>query len=180
MEFYETAEMDMMNVIENLEKRILTVRAGRANAAMLNGIKVEYYGAPTPLNQVANITIPEARQIFIKPFDKSIIKDIERSINEANIGITPTNNGEMVILTIPELTEDTRKNYVKQVKTMGEEAKVALRNARQDAMNGIKKAEELTEDQKKSAEEDIQELINKYNKIVDEKVKEKEDELMSI
>jgi len=180
MEFYETAEMDMMNVIENLEKRILTVRAGRANASMLNGIKVEYYGAPTPLNQVANITIPEARQIFIKPFDKSIIKDIERSINEANIGITPTNNGEMVILTIPELTEDTRKNYVKQVKTMGEEAKVALRNARQDAMNGIKKAEELTEDQKKSAEEDIQELINKYNKIVDERVKEKEDELMSI
>ena len=180
MDFYETAEMDMMNVIENLEKRILTVRAGRANASMLNGIKVEYYGTPTALNQVANITIPEARQLFIKPFDKSIIKDIEYAINEANIGITPTNNGEMVILTVPELTEDTRRTYVKQVKTMGEEAKVALRNARQDAMNSIKKAEELTEDQKKSSEEDIQELINKYNKIVDEKVKEKEDELMSI
>jgi len=180
MEFYDEAEMSMMGAIENLEKRLVTVRAGRANPAMLNGIKVEYYGVPTALNQVANITIPEARQLMIKPFDKTIIKDIERAINEANLGIAPTNNGEMVILTIPQMTEDTRRTYVKQVKEMGEDCKVALRNARADAMNSIKKNEELTEDQKKSSEEDIQELINKYNKIVDDNIKEKEDELMSV
>lgn len=180
MEFYDEAEMGMMSAIENLEKRLITVRAGRANAAMLNGIKVEYYGVPTALNQVANITVPEARQLMIKPFDKIIIKDIEHAINEANLGIAPTNNGEMVILTVPQLTEETRRNYVKQVKEMGEDCKVALRNARADAMTAIKKAEDLTEDQKKSSEEDIQELINKYNKIVDEKIKEKEEELMSV
>lgn len=180
MEFYDEAEMNMMSAIENLEKRLITVRAGRANPAMLNGIKVEYYGVPTALNQVANITVPEARQLMIKSFDKSIIKDIEHAINEANLGIAPTNNGEMIILTIPQLTEETRRNYVKQVKEMGEDCKVALRNARADAMNLIKKAEDLTEDQKKSSEEDIQELINKYNKVVDEKIKEKEEELMSV
>ena len=180
MEFYDEAEMGMMSAIENLEKRLITVRAGRANAAMLNGIKVEYYGVPTALNQVANITVPEARQLMIKPFDRTIIKDIEHAINEANLGIAPTNNGEMVILTVPQLTEETRRNYVKQVKEMGEDCKVALRNARADAMTSIKKAEDLTEDQKKSSEEDIQELINKYNKIVDEKIKEKEEELMSV
>ena len=180
MEFYDEAEMSMMDAIENLEKRLVTVRAGRANPAMLNGIKVEYYGVPTALNQVANITVPEARQLMIKPFDKTIIKDIEYAINEANLGIAPTNNGEMVILTIPQLTEETRRSYVKQVKEMGEDCKVALRNARADAMNAIKKSEELTEDQKKSSEEDIQELINKYNKTVDDKIKEKETELMSV
>ena len=115
MDFIDECEMNMMKAIENLEARLITVRAGRANASMLNGIMVEYYGAPTPINQVANITVPEARQLFIKPFDRSIIKDIERAINEANIGITPTNNGEMVILTVPQLTEETRRTYVKQV-----------------------------------------------------------------
>ena len=115
MDFLDECEMNMMKAIDNLEAKLITVRAGRANASMLNGIMVEYYGAPTPINQVANITVPEARQLFIKPFDRSIIKDIERAINEANIGITPTNNGEMVILTVPQLTEETRRNYVKQL-----------------------------------------------------------------
>ena len=172
MDFLDECEMNMMKAIDNLEARLITVRAGRANASMLNGIMVEYYGAPTPINQVANITVPEARQLFIKPFDRSIIKDIERAINEANIGITPTNNGEMVILTVPQLTEETRRNYVKQVDEMGEQAKIALRNARQDANNDIKKNEELTEDDKKRYQDDVQEIINKYNKIVDEKIKE--------
>ncbi len=180
MDYINEAEMLMMKAIQNLEERLITVRAGRANASMLNGIMAEYYGTPTPINQLANITVPEARQLFIKPFDRSALKEIERAINEANIGITPTNNGEMVILTVPQLTEETRKNYVKQVSEMGEQAKIALRNARQDANNAIKKDEELTEDIAKSMMDDVQELINKYNKIVDEKIKEKETELMSV
>lgn len=180
MDYIVEAEMSMMKAIENLEARLVTVRAGRANASMLNGIMVEYYGTPTAINQLANITVPEARQLFIKPFDRGALKDIERAINEANIGITPTNNGEIIILTVPQLTEDTRRTYVKQVHEMGEQAKVALRNARQDANNAIKKDEELTEDIEKSLMEDVQELINKYNKNVDELIKEKENELMSV
>lgn len=180
MDYIEEAELSMLKAIENLEERLITVRAGRANASMLNGIMVEYYGQLSPINSLANITVPEARQLLIKPFDKSTLKDIERAINEANIGITPTNNGEMVILTVPQLTEDTRRQYVKQVNEMGEQAKIALRNARQDANNAIKRDEELTEDLQKGLQEDVQELINKYNKIVDEKIKEKETELMSV
>ena len=162
-----------------MEKRLTTVRAGRANPGMLNGIMVEYYGAPTALNAVANITVPGARQLFVKPFDRSTLKDIEKAIQEANLGINPTNNGEMVILTLPELTEEKRRDYVKQAKTMGEETKVALRNIRQDGNNKVK-AEELPEDEEKRVLEDIQELINKYNKVVDEKIKEKEVELMEV
>ena len=180
MNYIDEAEMEMMKSIENLEERLVTVRAGRANPSMLNGIMVDYYGSSSPINSVANITVPEARQLFIKPFDKSIIKEIERAINEANIGITPTNNGEMVILTIPQLTEETRRTYVKQVSEMGEQTKIALRNARQDANNSIKKDETLTEDDQKRLQDDVQELINKYNKIVDDRIKEKETELMSV
>ena len=180
MDYVDSAELSMIKAIDNLEARLITVRAGRANASMLNGIMVDYYGAKSPINALANITVPEARELFIKPFDRSALKDIERAINEANIGITPTNNGETIILTVPQLTEETRRTYVKQVHEMGEQAKVALRNARQDANNAIKNDEELTEDEEKSLMNDIQELINKYNKIVDEKIKEKEQELMSI
>lgn len=180
MDYLDEAEMNMLKAIENLEARLVTVRAGRANASMLNGIMVEYYGTPTAINQLANITVPEARQLFIKPFDRGALKDIEKAINEANIGITPTNNGEIIILTVPQLTEETRKNYVKQVREMGEQAKVALRNVRQDTNNAIKKNEELTEDVQKSLIDDVQELINKYNKNVDDLIKEKENELMSV
>lgn len=180
MNYIEDAELSMMKAIDNLEARLITVRAGRANASMLNGIMVEYYGTPTAINALANITVPEARQLFIKPFDRSVLKDIERAINEANIGITPTNNGEIIILTVPQLTEETRRNYVKQVHEMGEQAKVALRNVRQDVNNAIKRDETLTEDNQKAYQEDVQEVINKYNKIVDEKIKEKETELMSV
>ena len=172
-------ESKMKKAIENMENRFLNVRAGRANPAMLNGIEVDYYGTPTPINSLANVTVPEAKQLFIKPFDKSTLKEIERAINEANIGISPTNNGEFIILTVPDLTEDRRREYVKQVKSMAEDGKVALRNIRQDANNAIKKLE-LPEDQEKGLMEDVQELINKYNTIVDEKAKEKEKELMQI
>lgn len=172
-------ECKMDKAIENLENRFRTVRAGRANPSSLDGVMVNYYGVMTPLRNLANITVPEARQLFIKPFDKSCLKDIEKAINEANIGLTPNNNGEMIILTIPELNEERRREYVKQAKQIGEEGKVAIRNIRQDANNFIKK-EEYPEDEEKLYLDDIQELTNKYNKIIDDKIKEKEEELMHV
>ena len=172
-------EARMDEAIEALEKRFTNVRAGRANPNMLDGIMVSYYGALTPLKQLANISVPEARQLSIKPFDKGILGDIEKAIFEANIGITPNNNGEVIFLVIPALTEDRRRDLVKQVKQIAEEAKIALRNIRQDSNNDIKKLK-LPEDVEKSGNEEVQELINKYNKIVEEKFKEKESELMTI
>ena len=175
----DSAEKKMQQSIENFKARLLNIRAGRANPAMLNGVMVNYYGTPTPIQSVANITVPEAKQLFIKPYDRSTLKDIERAINEANLGIAPTNNGEVIILTIPDLTEDRRREYVKQAKSLGEEAKVALRNIRQDANNAIKK-EEYPEDEEKLYLEEIQELITKYNKVIDEELKVKEEELMQV
>lgn len=179
MEILDKTEEKMMQVIDNLEKRLLNIRAGRANASLVNGIMVEYYGAPTPIMQLANISIPEARQLCIKPYDRSCLSAIEKAIFEANIGLTPNNNGEMIILTIPPLTEDTRKSYVKEAKGMAEDARIALRNVRQDANNEIKKAE-LTDDDKKDLEGEVQELINKYNKEVEDRFSKKETELLSI
>ncbi len=172
-------EEKMQKAMETLDSKLATIRAGRANPSMLNGLMVEYYGNMTPINSIANITVPEAKQLFIKPFDRSALKNIEKAINESNLGIAPSNNGEMIILTIPELTEDRRREYVKMAKSIGEETKIALRNIRQEDNDKIKK-EELPEDEEKLYLEDVQELINKYNKIVDDKVKEKEQELMKI
>ena len=173
------AEMEMETAVENLEKRFLNIRAGRANPAMLDGVLVNYYGTLTPLKQLATISIPEARQLMIKPYDKSSISSIEKGIYEANIGITPNNNGETIILNIPALTEETRRGYVKQAKEYAEDCKIVLRNIRQDANNDIKKLE-ISEDDIKQGQDDIQELINKYNKIVEEKLKVKENELMTV
>ncbi len=172
-------EEKMKSTIENLEKRLLNIRAGRANPAILDNVTVSYYGVDTPLKQLATISIPEARQLCIKPFDRSSISLIEKGIYEANIGLTPNNNGETIILNIPALTEETRKEYVKQAKSVAEEAKIALRNIRQDGMNDCKHLE-LPEDDMKALQDDIQDLIQKYNKVVDDKAKEKEQELMSI
>ena len=169
----------MNKVIENLENRFITIRAGRANPNILNGIMVDYYGTPTPIQTLASISIPEARVLSIKPFDKSSLKNMEKAIYEANLGIAPTNNGEVIMLTVPELTGETRKDYVRQASAMAEEAKIALRNVRQDENNKIKKSE-MTDDEKEMCLEIVQDLINKYNKIVDEKFKEKETELTSI
>ena len=174
-----TAEEKMESTISSLETKFTNVRAGRANPNMLDGISVEYYGTPTPLKQLANISIPEARQLMIKPFDKSILGGIEKAIFEANLGITPKNNGECIFLVIPPLTEERRKELVKQVKQMAEEAKIALRNIRQDANTGIKNLK-LPEDIEKEGNNEVQELINKYNKVIDEKLKVKEQELMTI
>lgn len=172
-------ETRMEDSISSMDKRFTNVRAGRANPSMLDGITVEYYGTATPLKQLANISVPEARQITIKPFDKSILGDIEKSIFEANIGITPNNNGEVIFLVIPALTEDRRRELVKQVKQIAEDGKIALRNIRQDTNNDIKKLK-LPEDEEKNCIEEVQELINKYNKIVEDKLKDKEKDLMTI
>ena len=172
-------EERMEESIASMEKRFIHVRSGRANPSMLDGIMVEYYGVPTPLKQLANISIPEARQLSIKPFDKSILNAIEKAIFEANIGLTPNNNGEVIFLVIPALTEDRRKELVKQVKQIAEEAKIALRNIRQDTNNDIKK-EKLPEDIEKQGNEEVQDLINQYNKKIDEALKVKEQELMTI
>jgi len=175
----EEVKLRMQKAIENMKHRFTTVRAGRANPALVSDLKVEYYGVATPLQQLATISIPEARQLSIKPFDKSCLKDIEKAIFEANIGLTPTNNGEIIIITIPELTEERRKDYVKQAKSMAEETKIALRNIRQDANKDVKN-QELAEDEEKRTMDRIQELTNDFNKEVEELLKEKEKELMSV
>ena len=172
-------EEKMEASIENMKTRFLNVRAGRANPRILDSVMVKYYGVETPLIQLATVSVPEARQLVIKPFDRSCISDIERGIYEANIGLTPNNNGEVIILVIPELTQERRKEYVKEVKNMAEEAKIALRNIRQDANNEIKRLE-LPVDEEKSYMEDVQEIINEYNKKVDSLLAEKEKELMTV
>ena len=180
MDYVEEAELDMVEALEVLDKRLITIRAGRANPAMVANIKVDYYGTPTPIKELANLSVPEARELFIKPFDKSCLKDMERAINEANLGINPTNNGEIIIMTVPQLTEDTRRKYVKDASVMGEDAKVALRKARQAANDKIKKDEAVTEDEEKRLLDEVQKLIDKYNKEVDAKIAEKEEELMQV
>ena len=173
------AEDKMQKAISSMESRFLNIRAGRANPKILDKVMVEYYGVPTPLIQLATISVPEARKLVIKPFDRSSIGAIEKGIFEADLGLTPNNNGETIMLVIPELTEERRKEYVKEAKTVAEDAKIALRNIRQDANNNIKKLE-ITEDEQKNGQEDVQELINKYNKEIDDKFKLKENELMEI
>ncbi len=178
-EILNNTESKMMLTIESLENKFLNVRAGRANPSMLDGILVEYYGVPTPIKSLANISVPEARQLSIKPFDRSALGAIEKAIFEANLGVTPNNNGEVVFIVIPALTEDRRKELVKQVKALAEEAKIALRNIRQDANKSLEGLE-LPEDDEKNAEVKVQDLIQEYNKIIDEKLKEKEKDLMTI
>ena len=180
MDYIEEAELEFIEALETLDKRLITIRAGRANPAMVANIKVDYYGNLTPIKELANITVPEARELFIKPFDKTCLKDMERAINEANLGINPTNNGEVIIMTVPQLTEDTRRKYVKDANVMGEDAKVALRKVRQAVNDKIKKDESITEDEEKRLLDEVQKLIDKYNKEVDEKIDEKEKELMQV
>ena len=179
MDILENVELKMMNAIEVYENRLLSIRAGRANPAMLNGISAEAYGVITPINQLANVTVHDGKQLFIKPFDRGNLKNIEKAINEANLGINPTNNGETIILTVPDLTEETRRDYVKQAKGIAEDAKIQLRNIRQDANNEIKKTE-FPKDEEDAYLSDVQEMINNYNKKIEEILKVKENELMSI
>ena len=163
----------------NLQERFKTVRTGRANPSSLDKVMVNYYGAPTPLRQLANITVPEARQLLIKPFDKGALAGIEKGIYEADLGYTPNNDGESIRIIIPDLTEDRRRELVKQVKSMMEDAKVAIRNARRDGLDLVKK-NEFPEDVEKKLEGDIQEIVNKYNKKAEDELSLKEQDLMSV
>ncbi|MGT2742296.1 ribosome recycling factor [Streptococcus plurextorum] len=168
---------------ESLAREFAAIRAGRANASLLDRIQVEYYGAPTPLNQLASITVPEARVLLITPFDKSVLKDIERAINESDLGINPANDGSVVRLVIPALTEETRKELAKEVKKVGENAKVAIRNIRRDAMDEAKKqekAKEITEDELKTLEKDIQKATDDAVKKIDSMTADKEKELLTV
>jgi len=172
-------EEKMKKAVEAMEKRFQTVRAGRANPSSLDGVMVNYYGVMTPLKQLATISVPEARQLLIKPFDRSCLSAIEKAIFESNLGYTPGNDGETIRIVIPMLTEDRRKELVKQVKAMAEDGKVSIRNIRHDALEDLEVLE-LPEDEEKSKSAAIQNLVNDYNKVIDEKLKEKNEELLTV
>lgn len=172
-------ESKMEKAIESLEGRFKTVRTGRANPSSLDPVMVNYYGSMTPLRQLANVSVPEARQLLIKPFDRSCLAAIEKGIYEANLGYTPNNDGESIRIVIPPLTEERRRELVKQVKAISEEGKVSIRNIRRDGLDMVKK-EEFAEDVKKNLENEIQELVNQYNKKIDDITKDKETDLMSV
>ena len=166
-----------------LKENLNTVRAGRANPALLDKVQVSYYGTPTPLKQLANISVPEPRMLLISPFDPKAIADIERGINEANIGINPTNDGKVIRLVIPQLTEERRKELAKVVKGYGEDAKVAIRNLRREQVDALKKEQkdgEMTEDDLKTSLEDCEKIIEKAIKAIDEIIKDKEQELLEV
>lgn len=178
----EMAEDAMKHSLEHLQKELVKVRTGKASTAMLDGLLVAYYGSPTPLKQVANVTTSDSRTLVIQPWEKSMVGPIERAIFEANFGITPQNDGELVRLVIPPLTEERRKDLVKQVKALGEDAKVSVRNARRDAMEEIKKAvkEGYPEDAGKRREGEVQDLTNQYTDKVDKMLEIKEEDIMKV
>ena len=176
-------EDKMKKTLDVLAKELAAVRAGRANPAVLDKITVEYYGAPTPLNQVAAIASPDPRSLSIQPWDGSILKAIEKAIQTSDLGINPQNDGRVIRLVFPQLTEDRRRELTKQVKKYGEDAKVAIRNIRRDAMDTFKaqkKKGELTEDDQKKCEKDLQDMTDKYIKKIDDMCAKKEKELMEI
>ena len=173
----------MQKSLDHLASEFATVRAGRANAGVLDHIQVEYYGSPTPIQQVASISSPDPRSLVIQPWDSSILKGIEKAILTSDLGINPTNDGKCIRLLFPQLTEERRKDLAKQVKKYAEEAKVAMRNIRRDGMDYIKKLKknsEITEDEQKKAEKDLQDMLDKYTKKADEALAAKEKELMAI
>ena len=178
-DYLNLAKEKMNKAISSLEERFTQVRAGRANPSMLDDVYVEYYGTPTQLKTLATIFVPEARQITIKPFDKNLLGSIEKAIFEANLGVTPNNNGEAVFITIPALTEERRKELVKQVKEYAEDGRISIRNIRKDIIDTIKK-DELPEDEERNIVENLQEVVNDYNKQIEELTKEKEKDLMEI
>lgn len=170
----------MEKAMETLHHHLVGIRTGRANPAMLDRVEVDYYGSLTPINQMASIQVVEGRQLLIKPYDKSLVKDMEIAINAANIGFPVQNDGDVLRINIPTLTEETRKSLSKDASKVGEESKIAVRNVRRDANDVVKKDKELSEDLKKDAQERIQKITDEYIKKVDNTVKEKIDEIMSI
>ena len=179
----KNTESRMSKSVDSLTESLQSIRAGRANTSLLDKIYVDYYGQQSPLNQVASLSAPEARLLAIQPWDATLIPEIEKAIQKSDLGITPSNDGKVIRLVIPQLTEERRKDLTKLVGKYAEEAKVSIRNIRRDAMEDIKKAEkakEISEDDRKTYEEDIQKLTDKYIKDIDGVAEEKEKELMEI
>lgn len=180
---FNEAKEKMHKAAENLQRNLGQIRAGRANASLLDRVQVTYYGVPTPLNQMASITIPEARVLMITPFDKSMVQEVEKALLASDLGITPTSDGNVIRLVIPQLTEERRKELAKEVKKEAEQAKVAIRNIRRDAIDEYKKQQknsEITEDDLRSAEKDIQDLTDKSIKELDKIASDKEKELLEV
>ena len=183
MSEYQVFEQKMQKVLDTLEDALDGIRAGRANPAVLSKVMVEYYGTPTPIQQIASVSSPDPRTLLIQPWDAKAVKDIEKAILSSDIGINPQNDGRSIRLIFPQLTEERRKELTKQVKKYGEEAKVSVRNVRRDAVDKMKKqqkASEITEDDYKIAEKDIQKLTDDFTKKVDDVIGKKEKELMAV
>ena len=179
----EELEQRMQKAVAYYEESLSEIRAGRANPAILNKITVEYYGVPTPINQVAGISVPEARMIMIQPWDNSVLKDIEKAIIASDIGLNPNNDGKVIRLNFPELTEERRKELAKDIRKIAEEAKVSVRSIRRDGMDSAKlalKNSEITEDEEKTQEDQIQKLTDKYIAQIDKILEDKEKEIMNI
>lgn len=180
---FEQAKEKMTKSLSAFTRELASIRAGRANASLLDRIQIDYYGAPTPINQMAGISVPEARLLVIQPYDKSVLGDIEKAIMKSDLGITPTNDGSVIRIMIPALTEERRKELVKQVGKEAEHAKVAVRNVRRDANDDLKKLEkngEITEDDLRGYGDDIQKLTDEYIAKIDQVVKEKEKEILEV
>lgn len=178
-DYISLAKEKMDRAIEALLDKFSNVRAGRANPSMLDDVMVDYYGNMTPIKQVATIYVPEARQLNVKPFDKTMLGAIEKAIFEANLGITPSNNGESIFITIPMLTEERRKELVRQVKDLSEEGRISVRNIRRDIIDEIKN-DDFSEDEERNITDKLQNIVNEYNKKIENLTKEKENELMEI
>ena len=181
-EIIKNSEEKMKKTLAKLQEDLATMKAGRANPSMLDRIQVEYYGSMCPLNQVANVSAPEPRVLMITPWEKPVLKDIEKAILKSDLGLNPSNDGAVIRLVVPELTEETRKNLVKNVKKTGEESKVAIRSIRRDANDKIKalKKDDVSEDEIKKGEDQVQKTTDTYVKKVDEMIEKKEKEIMSI
>ena len=182
-EIIQDTKSRMKKSIENLSRELANISAGRANSNLLNGVNVDYYGAPTPVQQLASINVPEARLLVISPYDKSSVADIEKAIIAANLGVNPTSDGEVIRITVPALTEERRKELVKNVKKIGEDSKVSIRNIRRDINDQLKKDErngDITADDLRSQTEDVQKVTDNSIKEIDNLVDEKEKDIMSV
>ena len=183
MENIKDIEGRMQKSVDNLKEEYVTIRAGRANPHILDRLRVDYYGTPTPIQQVANVSVPEARMIQIQPWEASLIKDIEKAILVSDLGLTPNNDGKTIRLVFPELTEDRRKELAKDIKKKGDNAKVAIRNIRRDANDAIKKenkAGDISDDEAKNSEDEIQKLTDKYIAMIDSAIDDKTKEILTV
>lgn len=183
MENIKDIEERMQKSVDNLKEEYVTIRAGRANPHILDRLRVDYYGTPTPIQQVANVSVPEARMIQIQPWEASLIKDIEKAILVSDLGLTPNNDGKTIRLVFPELTEDRRKELAKDIKKKGDNAKVAIRNIRRDANDAIKKenkAGDISDDEAKNSEDEIQKITDKYIAMIDSAIDDKTKEILTV